>query len=343
VLTLFHTVLRLFRCGAFVKTIRQRTKFLLALLVISGGLTCAALLTIGYIVQHRERASIQKDLRNLASVYQQFEQQREFAPTRSAEVLANLPSVRAMMTTGDPKTIQDASADVWRLCGCDFLLLSNSTGTMLALQPNSIGFDRGMAQVLLRQSIEREESRDWWFGSGHLYEVWIQPIYVGELSPDQKALGLMAVGREIDARAAKEFSLLMSAEVAFQCGDTIAASTLPDAQQKELRHYLSIGSKIPAGVPEEIELGSARYFLAALDLKPASRPPVFLLVLRSIDGTSLSVRNVNRIFLGLGLTFILAGSIVLFLVADTFTPRFASALTAVRKARSWQRARSRRL
>jgi hypothetical protein len=289
----------------------SRTKNLLAILVISAGLTSGALFIIGYMVQSRVRTNIREDLHNLAGTYQALDQQREFAPTRSVEVLANLPNVRAMMTTGDAATIQDASSGVWHLCGCSFLLLATNTGAVLALHANDIGFDRSMTQVFLRQSIEREGSRDWWFGSGHLYEVWIQPIYVGEPSPDRKTLGFMAVGREIDARAAKEFSMWMSAEVAFQCDDTITASTLSDAQQNELQRYLSRSSTIPTAVPEEIQLGGEAYLLGSLDLKPASRTPVFLHVLKSFDKASWFPRKLSRFLLGLGLSSALAGSILI--------------------------------
>ncbi len=66
-----------------------------------------------------------------------------------------------------------------------------------------------------------------------MYEVWIQPIYFGAESKDS-TLGYLAVGHEIDERAAKDFSKIASSDVAFRWGDTFVASTLTDAQQAEL-------------------------------------------------------------------------------------------------------------
>ena len=67
---------------------------------------------------------------------------------------------------------------------------------------------------------------------GHLYEVWIQPIYFG--APSRNAtIGLLAVGHEIDERAAENFGNIASSEVAFNFGDTPIASTLNPAQQSE--------------------------------------------------------------------------------------------------------------
>jgi hypothetical protein len=96
---------------SWVGKIRRHTKFLLSLVAISAGLTAATLLVVSYGVQKRVRESIREELRNSADAYQSFEKQREYALTKSAELIANLPNVRALMTTEDPATIQDASAD----------------------------------------------------------------------------------------------------------------------------------------------------------------------------------------------------------------------------------------
>ena len=49
------------------------------------------------------------------------------------ELIANLPNVRALMTTEDAVTIQDASADIYRLSGSDLLVLANRAGTVAGL------------------------------------------------------------------------------------------------------------------------------------------------------------------------------------------------------------------
>ena len=83
------------------------------------------------------------------------------------------------MSTHDAATIQDASADIWRLSGSNLLVLAGRTGKILALRSSAAGLSPGMAEELLQGSLGRAQSRDWWFGGGHLYEVWIQPIYFG--------------------------------------------------------------------------------------------------------------------------------------------------------------------
>jgi hypothetical protein len=146
--------------------VRLRTKFLFSLLAISAGLTTATVLIVRYSVQKQVRAGIQEDLRNSVNTYQSFEHQRQQTITRSAELLANLPNVRALMTTADKPTIQDGSAEIWRQSGSDLLIMANRSGEVLGLQARSTGLKREMAQEFLRRSLAKQEPKDWWFGLG---------------------------------------------------------------------------------------------------------------------------------------------------------------------------------
>jgi len=312
-----------------VRKIRLRTKFLLSLLAISAGLTTATLLIVSYTVQNRVRESIREELRNSVETYRSFEKQREDALARSADLIANLPNVRALMTTQDAPTIQDASADVYKLSGSELLILANRSGTVTALRASTPGLERATAQELLRGSLERGESRDWWFGGGHLYEVWIQPIYFGA-SSQNTTIGLLALGHEVDQRAARDFSNIASSEVAFHFGDIPVASTLAGPQQIELAHQLSGRSKNLSGVPQEIQLGAERYVVATVSLSPDGGPAVSLSVLKSLDKATAFLNELNHILIGLGLLSVLAGSVLVFPISHTFTRPLASLVAGVR-------------
>ena len=155
--------------------IRLRTKFLLSMVVVSAALTFTTLLVVRRTVQQEVRVGIQRDLDNSVSAFHDFQKQREVTLERSAALLADLPNVRALMTTHDPATIQDASRDLWqRVGGGDLLLLADSSGKVMALQgaPPEITVRQG--QELLPALISREETRHWWYVEGHLYEVFLQ-------------------------------------------------------------------------------------------------------------------------------------------------------------------------
>src|ERR1700730_9857290 len=85
------------------------------MLLISAALTHTSLLLVQRSVQSHVREGLRVDLRNSVSTFENFQHVREKMLTRSAELLADLPITRALMTSHDPATIQDASADVWQL------------------------------------------------------------------------------------------------------------------------------------------------------------------------------------------------------------------------------------
>ena len=311
-----------------MRNIRLRTKFLFALLVISAGLTTGTLLVVRYSVEKRVRESIRGDLRNSVDTYQTFERQLEDSLSRSAELLANLPTVRALMSTHDAATIQDASADIWRLSGSNLLVLAGRTGKILALRTSTAGLSSGMAEELLQGSLGRAQSRDWWFGGGHLYEVWIQPIYFGAAS-ENKMTGLLAVGHEIDVQAAKDFGSIASSEVAFECGNTVVASTLDETQKTELLRQIG-SNPAPGADAKEIQIGSEDYLVKTVSLSSAGDSPVSLSVLKSFDQATSFLNGLDHLLMALGLLCLLAGGVVAFLISDTFTRPLATLVAGVR-------------
>ena len=157
--------------------LRMRTKFLLSMLLISAGLACTSLLLVRHSVQKQVRREIFADLRNSVSTFQNFQRERELTLMHSAELMADLPNLRALMTTQHEATIQDASSGLWRLAGSDLFILADRTGRVVALHTASPGLTREMAQQSLAGTLSDESSGHWWFGSQHLYEVFLRPIY----------------------------------------------------------------------------------------------------------------------------------------------------------------------
>jgi signal transduction histidine kinase/ActR/RegA family two-component response regulator len=308
---------------------RLRTKFLLSLLAISAGLTTGTLLIVRYRVQKQVRAGIQQDLRNSVGTYESFERQRQESLSRSAELLANLANVRALMTTGDEPTIQDGSAEVWRQSGSDLLVMADRSGAVLGLQPNSAGLGRPTVQQFLRDSLAKQEPKDWWFGDGHLYEVWIQPIYFGAASPNT-TVGFLIVGHEINERAARTFSNIAASEVAFYADNRIVASTLSAAQQSELTRNIRSDSQRPSQVPQEIRIGAERYLAATVTLSSGESTAVSLSVLKSLDKATMFLAALNHVLLGLGLLSVIAGSALVFVISHTFTRPLESLVAGVR-------------
>jgi signal transduction histidine kinase/ActR/RegA family two-component response regulator len=311
------------------RTIRLRTKFLVSLLAITAGLTVATLWVVSYNVEQRVRESLRDELRSSVKTYQTFAEQREATMVRSAALVANLPNVRALMTTEDVATIQEESSSILRISGGDLLLLASRSGEIVGFQAKSPGLDKPVAAGLLRNVMERGQTRSWWLGGGHLYEVWLEPIYFGAPS-EESVIGYLALGHEIDDQVAKDFSSIVSSEVIFQSGNSTLASSLPPGITGGLSALGSGGNGPAANTPRELQLGNERYLVTTVSLSESDPLPVTLSVLKSLDKATAFLNRLNRILLGLGLLSVLAGGTLVFLLSHTFTKPLSDLVAGVR-------------
>ena len=311
---------------ALVHRTKLRTRFLLSMLVITAGLTAMSLLVVRHSVQQHVRDGIAQDLRNSVTTFQNFQHDREVMLTRSAELVADLPITRAIMTAHDPATIQDASQGVWQLSGSDLLVLTDRNGKVVALHTRSAGFRREAAQQYFERSLGEEDSSHWWFGEHHLYQTFVQPVYFG--SPTEGTLlGFLVIGYEIDDRLAREIGKVSASQVAFSYGDEIVATTLSEAQAQSVRGFSSGGAQ---NVPRDLKVGHELFLATSLDLSAQRETPVRLTVLGSYDQAAKFLDNLNRLLLLLGLTAVLIGSGLVYLISHTFTRPLGSLVEGVR-------------
>ena len=288
------------------------------MLVISAGLSWTTLFSVHRTVRAQVRKEIFADLRNSITIFQNFQRDRELTLAHSAGLLADLPILRALMTTGHGPTIQDGSRDVWRLAGSDLFVLADRSGKVVALNSKTPGFDQDSAEEFIRQGVDHlEEPGHWWFGAQQLYEVFIMPIYFGKAS-DNRLLGFLAVGYEIDDRVLQEVSGIAAGQVAFRYGNAIVRSTLPREHATELMSGIRSLASGRAALPSDIELGKERFLVSSVELAP-DRVPVSLIVLKSYDQATQFLSDLNRLLRGLGLVAVLGGSTLVFLISHTFT------------------------
>jgi signal transduction histidine kinase len=307
---------------------RLRTRFLLSMVLITAGLTALSLLVVRHSVTSHVREGIAQDLRNSVTTFRNFQHDREVMLKGSAELVAYLPLTRAIMTAHDPATIQDASKDVWQLTTSDLLVLVNRNGEVVALHTKSPGFTREAAQQYFERSLNEEDSSHWWFGAHHLYQTFVQPVYFGSKT-EGPLLGFLIIGYEIDNRLAREVSKVSASQVAFSYGDEIVATTLtPDQAQTPGVRTLAAGSSPTAS--RDVVVGREHFVATSLDLSGRQETPVRLTVLGSYDQAAQFLDNLNRLLLLLGLTAVLVGSGLVFLISHTFTRPLASLVEGVR-------------
>ncbi len=309
--------------------LRLQTKFLLSMLLISAGLTCTSLLLVRRSVRKQVKKEIFADLQNSVSTFQNFQRERELSLSRSAELLADLPTLRALMTTQHAVTIQDASAEQWRLAGSDIFVLADRAGRVAALHTTSQGFTREMAQASLNTSFSQAAASHWWYGAQHLYEVCLKPIYFGPAT-ENRLLGFLAIGYEIDDRVASQVSRIAASQVAFYYGDDIVRSTLAPAQESELARHSALRSTPGVSEPLEMQLGDESFLSTSVELARRETPSVRLSVLKSYDQATAFLDRLNRLLLALGLAAVVGGSILVFLISHTFTRPLGTLVNGVR-------------
>ena len=315
--------------GAIVPRLRLRTRFLLAMLLITAGLTVTSLLLVRRTVEKNVRQSIAVNLRNSVAAFQDFRHERETMLTSHVALLADLPITRAIMTGPDPATIQDASQDVADIANNDLFVLIDRSGRVVALNTKAPGLTRDIAEKYFQQSLdEHEVSSHWWLGEHHLYQTFIQPVYRGSRT-DGTLLGFLVIGYEIDHRLAEEVSKVAGSQVAISCGDEVVASTFrKDQLRTGTFQPLTAGSAQTE--PHDIEIGDERFLAASLELSNTRDTSVRLTVLSSYDQATKFLDELDRYILLLGLAAIVIGSGLVFFVSHTFTRPLGNLVVGVR-------------
>lgn len=293
-----------------------RSKFLLSLVSITAGLTCATLFFVRGTTKVQVQRQVEEDARNAMLTFQVMQQQRQTVLAHKADLLATL----AYMRNGDATTIEEVSRDPWQSEECDLFALTDNHGKIIALHARSPEPKLGEAEKMLRRSFSRHATQAWWVNGRRVYQVALQSYY--EDAPlNNRLLGTVVVGREIDASRAADLSRIVSSQVAFQSQGAVVLSTVSGVQERDLSKQIHDGA-----VPEQVQLADERYFTTTMELAP----DVSLTVLKSYDTATAFLNRLNQLLLGLGFVAVLAGGALVFLISDTFTRPLANLAEGVR-------------
>ncbi len=306
-----------------------RIKFLALLLLGVLAVTLTTLLVVERTIDQQIRVELSQDLRNSVVTFNAFQAEREKGLDRSAELLASLPTVRALMTTEHMETIQDASAEIWRLSGKDLLVLAEPSGKIMGVHAASKEITSAAVQESLNHSLSLPANKQWWFVGGHLYEMSVQPIYFGPSSNNQ-LLGILALGYEINEGVAQNVSRIAESQVAFWFGETVVASTVTPSRQRDLIRTLHDVDRAEGVFTQDVRLGSERYFATSVALSSGAPPGVRLSVLKSYDAATASFRGLYRTLAGLGLVALLGQSLVAFAAFRRYTTPLEQLVGGVR-------------
>jgi signal transduction histidine kinase len=300
--------------------LKLRPKFLFALLPILVGLTLTSYLVVTVICWRQIRQVTLENLSSSQLAFETFERRRDAQAKEVSKLLAAEPSVRALMTTRDPDTIQDGSSFLRLLLGNDLLILCDRDGKVMAVQ-GAANANRTVAQKWLTKALQTPDERKWWLVDGHLYEIFLQPIYFGVPS-NRHVLGLLGLGYEVDDQVAAEIGKIAASQVAFEYGGEIIASSFP-------RHNANLVQiTLPQAGPSDIVIAGAHFLSTAVDL--GTSPPVArLVVFKSLDQATQFIHVINKILVVIGILGIFTGTILIVAITHRFTKPLDSLLAGV--------------
>ena len=285
-----------------------RAKFLISLVVVTAGLTCATLLVVRHTAEVHLQREIEQDARNALSTFEVLQHQHEISLSHKADLLATLAALRNQ----DPSVIEEPSQDPWQSQDCNLLALADGSGKVIGLHTTTPGLSVSTAQSLLRRSLRDHAKKAWWYDGSDLYEVVLQPTYSSAQS--RARVGTVAVGYQIGGATVDELRETSSTQVAFRYGNDVVVSTLAPLSEQEF------GSEMAANAGRsQVSLQNELFLASSIDLTPDQRPGVTLTVLKPYSGAISFLSRLNHLLLGLWLVAVLAGGALVYFISDAFT------------------------
>jgi signal transduction histidine kinase len=189
--------------------------------------------------------------------------------TREARLVADLPILKATVTTGDAPTVLKGAEVYHKQLAADLVLVTDRHGAVLA-KSVSAGASGGAYDKLpgVDIAVTGREASLFWPHPGGMMQIVSVPIWIFTDPLHPEILGTLNVGFSLDNSAAARFSSLTNSQVAFALNGAIQASTLPAASWPALRPLLE-----PAGTTPHVLLGDDDYIARTIDLSHDGAAP----------------------------------------------------------------------
>jgi signal transduction histidine kinase len=301
-----------------MRPLRLRTQLLIAALLIILGLTGSLLLFVRYTVNVAMQKSVRDGTEESVRAFETVQRQRELQLSRTAAMLADLPTMKAMMPAPDALTIQDASETFWKLAGSDLFVLAKPDKQVVALHMTRPGWSKNTVERYLKRSTDLGEDASWWYDDGRLYWVFLHPITAGAGSTAEQ-LGILAVGYQVDSAVAQQLSIAASNQIALTTGDTVIASTLPPRDEAELQREIRSGKLPVSSTSGEIALETDHYTYSSVLVKGSGPTPVYCYVMMALVPVNTFIRRLDYSIYILGGLAVLFGGLLIAFVARTIT------------------------
>jgi signal transduction histidine kinase/ActR/RegA family two-component response regulator len=275
-------------------------------------LTAAVLALVQAQMRSHVRQDLLSTLQEQSAVYRGIEQGRREQAQQTASLIADQPSVKALMSTDDRATVQDASELILRTSHADVLILENAGGEMLAFHSRTNDVPISAVEHLLENATGKQ---DWWVAGGHLYDVSFAPIVAGA-SGEEHGLGRITLGYEVTPESILAASAFGKSSFTFERRGSVILSSFPASDWQEFEASLEPASKRLQPF-WEVTIHGERYLANFVEL-PGEHPVRFY-SLQSYDQATSFLRSLNRMLITLGAAAVLVGWVIAFFVSRQIT------------------------
>lgn len=297
------------------RNVRTRVLLISVLLAVIAAVTSGSLLIVRNRVRQQAAQDLSLDLTRSLITFQNLQRQRRDALIHENALLADLPSLKALMTTSDSRTIADGAVDLWKVAGSDLLGLADKQGRVLTVLTQGKPPSAALAEAL--EKTVTSPQQHYVAVDGRLFDVSVRPLYFGD-EIHGTLLGYVISGYLIDSNVLRLISHASEDDATFLSGASIMASTLSTQHQKEL--LVKIPSLAASGKKtSEISLGGEQFLATQTDLTGQARSQLRLVVLKSFEQADRATREINRLVLLLGIAALFLGSLLMIALSRIVT------------------------
>src|SRR5688572_26452132 len=289
--------------------------------------TLLAVLALGFAlyfvnvrVAEEAEADLQRSVSEAATLIDRRQLDLTESSTTVAQLLAEVPQLKAAVSTGDPPTVRPVAEKY--LKDVELYLVTGRTGAVLAASDTEVA-SLGAARVA-------PDSLDLFSTLTTHRRGLLQVISVPLLLIDaglQEVLGRLTIGFFMDDAVASRMRELTGSEVAFIAGGHVLASSLPAAERPGLE------AVVTSGGPFNVQLGDEEYLALARPMTTVGQKAasgMLTVVMRSRTERLRVLRTLRAGLGGILVVTVLLATVLSYLVARTMTRPLAAVTSAMR-------------
>ena len=293
--------------------VRTRALLIAAMAVVIAAATFASLLLIRHRLLEQVTQGLSANLARSVNTFQDLQAERLKALDRENALMADLPTLRSLMTTNDARTIENEAADYRNVSGSDLFALADMENHVVAAFTSGSQPDTQAAADL--QALLEKPGTVYLVSGRRLYACSVRPLYFGSETKGA-LLGYVISGFVIDRELLEQISRATMVDSTFISNGQALASTLPEATQESLSQQL-FSPAGPAARP--IGPGDEKYLAVTTELSSHASAPLQLVVLRSFSAADRSIRQIDQLVVVAGLVAMVLGTLLMLALSYSVT------------------------